>query len=175
MRCGTWVLGYKNRATRRVVCAQVEEFWAVKPLGLLRYAGLRANSMEFQRKTKQFSLLTMSVTKYFTKEVIFCLLTDSWPSGFLIIYHEVSCLIPGTVVEISPLPRSGDFSKIYDWAPSSIFIFIRYVSFSPSWRAVRSYRSHLEGSEPIFGDDWSHSLHLRSPSWGSLGFILAVR
>ena len=27
----------------------------------------------------------------------------------------------------------------------------------PSWRAVRSYRPHLEEMDPIWGDDWSHS------------------
>ena len=46
----------------------------------------------------------------------------------------------------------------------------------PSWRAVRSNRSHLEEWDPIWGDDWSHSpFILRSPSWGFLGFSSAVR
>ena len=31
----------------------------------------------------------------------------------------------------------------------------------PSWRAVRSYRFNLEVRDPIWGDDWSHSLHRR--------------
>ena len=46
----------------------------------------------------------------------------------------------------------------------------------PSWRAVRSYRPHLEERDPIWGDDWSHSPFIRrSPSWGFLGFSSAVR
>ena len=46
----------------------------------------------------------------------------------------------------------------------------------PSWRAVRSYRPHLELWDPIWGDDWSHSPFIRrSPSWGCLGFSSAVR
>ena len=41
------------------------------------------------------------------------------------------------------------------------------------WRAVRSY---LEERDPIWGEDWSHSLFIRrSPSWGFLGFSSAVR
>ena len=45
-----------------------------------------------------------------------------------------------------------------------------------SWRAVRSYRPHLEETDPIWGDDWSHSPFIRrSPSWGFLGFSSAVR
>ena len=27
----------------------------------------------------------------------------------------------------------------------------------PSWRAVQSYRPHLEERDPILGDDWSHN------------------
>ena len=46
----------------------------------------------------------------------------------------------------------------------------------PSWRAVRSYRPHLEERDPIWGDDWQHSLFIRwSPSWGFLGFSSAVK
>ena len=46
----------------------------------------------------------------------------------------------------------------------------------PFWRAVRSYRPHLEGRDPIWGDDWSQSPFIRwSPSWGFLGFSSAVR
>ena len=46
----------------------------------------------------------------------------------------------------------------------------------PSWRAVRSYRPHLEERDPIWGDDWSHSPFIRrSPNWGFLGFSSAVR
>ena len=48
--------------------------------------------------------------------------------------------------------------------------------FLPSWRAVRSYRPHLEERNPIWGDDWSHGPFIRrSPSWGFLGFFSAVR
>jgi hypothetical protein len=46
----------------------------------------------------------------------------------------------------------------------------------PSWRAVRTYRPHLEERDPIWGDDWSHSPFIRrSASWGFLGFFSAVR
>ena len=46
----------------------------------------------------------------------------------------------------------------------------------PSWRAVRSYRPHLEERDPIWGDDWPHSPFIRrSPSWGFLGFSSVVR
>ena len=46
----------------------------------------------------------------------------------------------------------------------------------PSWRAVRSYRPHLEKRDPIWGDEWSHSPFIRlSPSWGFLGVSSAVR
>ena len=34
---------------------------------------------------------------------------------------------------------------------------------------------HLEGRDPIWGDDWSHSLHRRSPSWGFPGFFLSYK
>ena len=44
-----------------------------------------------------------------------------------------------------------------------------------SWRALRSYRPHLETKDPIWGDDWSHSLHRRSPSWSFPEFSSAVR
>ena len=46
----------------------------------------------------------------------------------------------------------------------------------PSWRALRTYRPHLEERDPIWGDDWSHNPFIRrSPSWGFLGFSSAVR
>ena len=49
----------------------------------------------------------------------------------------------------------------------------------PSWRAVRSYRPHLEERDPIWSDNWSHSPFIRRspscPSWGFLGFSSAVR
>ena len=46
----------------------------------------------------------------------------------------------------------------------------------PSWRAVRSYRPHLEDKDPIWGDDSSHSPFIRwSPSWDFLRFSSAVR
>ena len=46
----------------------------------------------------------------------------------------------------------------------------------PSWRAVWSYRPHLEERDPIWDDGLSHSLFIRrSPSWGFLGFSSAVR
>ena len=46
----------------------------------------------------------------------------------------------------------------------------------PSWRAVRSYRPHLEERDLIWVDDWSHGPFIRrSPSWGFLGFSSAVR
>ena len=46
----------------------------------------------------------------------------------------------------------------------------------PSWRDARSCRPHLEERDPIWGDEWSHSLFIRrSPSWGFLGFFSAVR
>ena len=38
-----------------------------------------------------------------------------------------------------------------------------------------SYRPHFEVRDPIWGDDWSQSLHRRSPSWGFPGFSSAVR
>ena len=45
-----------------------------------------------------------------------------------------------------------------------------------SWRAVRSYRPHLEERDLIWGEDWSHGPFIRrSPSWGFLGFSSAVR
>ena len=45
----------------------------------------------------------------------------------------------------------------------------------PFWRAVRSYRPHLEERDPIWGDDWSHTPFIRrSPSWASWGFLLDV-
>ena len=46
----------------------------------------------------------------------------------------------------------------------------------PSWRAVRSYRPHLEERDPIRGDDRSHSPFIRrSPSWGFLRISSVVR
>ena len=45
----------------------------------------------------------------------------------------------------------------------------------PSWRAMRSYRPHLQVRDPIWWDDWTHSLHRRSPSWGFPEFFSAVR
>ena len=46
----------------------------------------------------------------------------------------------------------------------------------PSWRAVRSYRPHLEEGEPIWGNDWSHSPFIRwSPSRGFLGGFLGCK
>ena len=48
--------------------------------------------------------------------------------------------------------------------------------FLPSWRAVRSYWSHLEERDPIWGDDWSHSLFIRrSPSWVFSGVFLGCK
>ena len=45
-----------------------------------------------------------------------------------------------------------------------------------SWRAVPSYRPHLEERNLIWGDDWSHGPFIRrSPSWRFLGFSSAVR
>ena len=45
-----------------------------------------------------------------------------------------------------------------------------------SWRAVRSYRPHLDERDPIWGNDWSHSPFIRrSPSWDFLEFSSAVR
>ena len=35
----------------------------------------------------------------------------------------------------------------------------------PFWRVVRSYRPHLEVTDSIWGDDWSHRLHRLSRSW----------
>ena len=55
--------------------------------------------------------------------------------------------------------------------PSSFISFLL-----PSWRAVRSYRSHLVERDAIWGDGWSHSYFIRrSPSWGFLGFSSAIR
>ena len=46
----------------------------------------------------------------------------------------------------------------------------------PPWRAVRSYRPHLEERDPIWGNAWSHSPFIRrSPSWGFPGVSSAVR
>ena len=46
----------------------------------------------------------------------------------------------------------------------------------PSWRAVQSYRPHLEERDPIWGNDWLHSPFIRwSPSWGFLGFYSVWR
>ena len=46
----------------------------------------------------------------------------------------------------------------------------------PSWHSVQSYRPHLEGREPIWGDDWSHNPFIRQPpDWGFLGFSPDVR
>ena len=48
--------------------------------------------------------------------------------------------------------------------------------FLPSWRAVRSYRPHLEERDLIWGDDWSYNPFIRrSPCWGFLGFSSALR
>ena len=45
-----------------------------------------------------------------------------------------------------------------------------------SWRAMQSYRPHLEERNPIWGSDWSHSPFIRRyPSWGFLGYSSAVR
>ena len=44
----------------------------------------------------------------------------------------------------------------------------------PLRHAVRAYWPHLEESDPIWSDDWSHSVHRRSPSWGFPGFSLAA-
>ena len=45
-----------------------------------------------------------------------------------------------------------------------------------SWRAVRSYRPHLEERDLIWGDDWSHnSFFRRSPNWDFLRVSSAVR
>ena len=43
-----------------------------------------------------------------------------------------------------------------------------------SWWAVRSYWPHLEVRDPIWNDEWSHSPHRLSPSWGFPGVSLSV-
>ena len=70
-----------------------------------------------------------------------------------------------------PLARNSDkslcqrhtSSKLFGRSPSSPFL-----------TAVRSYRPHLEEWDPIWGDDWSHSLHRVSLSWGFPGFSSVV-
>ena len=78
--------------------------------------------------------------------------------------------------------RSIWFFKLY-YNMNNLKFAMRYsvrpflISFLfPSWRAVRSYRPHLEERDPVWGNDWSHSPFIwRSSSGGFLGFSSAVR
>ena len=63
--------------------------------------------------------------------------------------------------------REGRFLSFHSFFPSFLL---------PFCRAVRTYRHRFEWRDPIWGDDWSHSLFIkRSPSWGFLGFSSVVR
>ena len=65
---------------------------------------------------------------------------------------------------------------MFSLAKRNVLLYWSATKFSiPFLTAVQSYRPHSEGKDPIWGDDWSHSLHSWSPSWSSLGFSSAVR
>ena len=55
-------------------------------------------------------------------------------------------------------------SEFIQWRALPVLSLLSFLL--PSWRAVRSYWPHLKERVTICGDDWSHSLHLLSCSWG---------
>ena len=69
------------------------------------------------------------------------------------------------LTEMRPLPTS----RFRPWAESLVLPFLLFFLL-PSW----SYRSHLEVKDLFWGDDWSDSIHRRSPSWGFPGISSAV-
>ena len=101
-------------------------------------------------------------------------LTSSFLGSLEPILKEWSKNAPLNTEEIS---YSTNCQKCINLLPKSTNIVpFHDLSFlHPFWRAVRFYRPNLEVREPIWDDDWSHSLLRRCPSWGFSGFSLAVK
>ena len=83
-------------------------------------------------------------------------------NGLIFKFHQTKRL------EIQALVGENFSLRFDSTRPPRLFLL---SFFHPSWRIVRSYRSHLEVRDPIWGDDWSQCLHRQSHSWDFPGFF----
>ena len=91
----------------------------------------------------------------------------------ILVWHLKIAIFFSTINRFSTEKRSDGNKKWRTWKLFNCHPPFPYFLPSPF---LTYYRPHMEGRDPIWGDDWSHSPFIRqSPSWGFLGFISAVR